>query len=437
VLLIYYLILLPPSGYQPGWPIEYTGSHLVSSGISFADIDGDGICEIITQIMYNFCEVGTLYVYDQNANLKWKFSNDTIIWLPAFGDIDNDGIDEMVVGTSKGIYAFNGDGSFVPDFPWLYPGCYCIDLTLADVDVDDSLEIVCFIDFPGDSAILGVFNVQGQPLPGWPITTPQYVYTHPAVADIDNDGYKEILYNTWLDSLYCYRYNGSIQAGFPVQSIMTPDCGPSEIVLCDIDHDNFIETLVGSCTPWADTGCLYIYRYDGTAQPGWPKYFSSHIVFHPDQYHFAVGDLDNDQEIEIVITGTGSTIRILDNTGSYLPGTGNWYSWGVMNPVIANIDFTPEKEIIGQAGNSHTTALTFNGQMCEGWPISTKGHVNYYNSLTVGDIDNDGLIEMGLVSGSGLTGLVVHVMKLVGAPGDIEWGCPYFDLQRTCYYRSQ
>jgi len=428
-------IQLPPICIMPGWPLSYTGEHVVSTGISFADINGNGNLEVIVPIMYGIEKSGTLYVYDHHAQELWRFSNDMIIWLPAFGDLDDDGVDEIIIGTQEGLYAFNGDGSLVSGFPLLFPGCYHIEVAIADVNADDSLDIICFVDFLGDSALLYVLSKDGQPLSGWPIVTPQYIYTHPAVADIDNDGYKEILYNTWLDSLHCYRYDGTIQSGFSVQSIFTSDCGPGEIILCDIDHDNFLEVFVGSCTPWGDTGCLYIYRHDGSNQPGWPKYFSDHIVFHPDQYHFAVGDLDNDQEIEIVITATGRPIRLLDRNGNYLPGSGKTHSWGAMNPVIANIDFTPEKEIIAQSGNNCTSAFYHNGEMCYGWPIRSQGSMNYYNSLTVADIDNDGFIELGVVTRALGIGISIHIWKLQGSPLEIEWGCPYFDLQRTCYYR--
>ncbi|MBN2621138.1 VCBS repeat-containing protein [candidate division WOR-3 bacterium] len=413
--------------------MSYPVEARVSTGLSFADINGDGNCEVLSQIMYTEDKIGTLFVYDHQANRLWTFSNDTIVWLPAFGDLDDDNIDEVIVGTSKGLYAFDGDGSLMPDFPISYPGCYCIEVSIADVNLDDSLDIIYFVDWDGDSVRLYVSDKHGQALPGWPITTPEYFYTHPAVADIDNDGYKEILYNTWADSLHCYRYDGSRQPGFPVPCLLTPECGPSEIILCDLDHDNYLEILIGSCTAWADTGCLYIYRHDGSMQPGWPVYFSENIVFHPDQYHFAVGDLNNDQDIEILITGTGSGLRILDRNGHYLPGSGQRYSWGAMNPVIANIDFTPEKEFVVQSGNGRTSAFYYNGELCKGWPIQSQGHVNYWNSITIDDIDNDGIIELGIVAGA--TGKILHVWDLHGSPVDIEWGRPYFDLQRTCHYR--
>jgi hypothetical protein len=126
-------------------------------------------------------------------------------------------------------------------------------------------------------------------------------------------------------------------------------------------------------------------------------------------------------------------MRILDRFGNYLPGSGQYYSRDALNPVIANIDYTPEKEFIVQSSWSRTTAFCYNGELCMGWPIQNQGGINWYNSITVDDIDNDGMLELGVLAG--WSGKTLHVWDIYGDPSEIEWGCPYFDIQRTCYYR--
>jgi hypothetical protein len=75
--------------------------------------------------------------------------------------------------------------------------------------------------------------------------------------------------------------------------------------------------------------------------------------------------------------------------------------------------------------------------MCHGWPIKSLGkQTNYFNEITVDDIDADGLIELGLViiGGNAPPRVYIHIWKLNGNPDEIEWGRSYYDLQRTCYF---
>jgi len=90
---------------------------------------------------------------------------------------------------------------------------------------------------------------------------PVHWFNHPAVADIDNDGTKEIIYNTWIDSLHCFRYDGTTQLGFPVESRLTPDCGISEVILYDIDDDTILfsaheDSLTGEDNQLREEVCL-------------------------------------------------------------------------------------------------------------------------------------------------------------------------------------
>lgn len=419
---------------MPGWPkyfsnVTYNLDYQSSAGISFADINGDDDLEVIVNFRYS--DGDTLFVFDYQGNLLWKH-RDNLIRFPAFADLDNDGVNEIIFGSASGLNVLKGDGSPMPNFPFSISNDWS-EVAIADVDGDDSLDIVFFAQRRYATAHLYIFNRRAEPLPGWPRVMPDFWFLHPGVADIDNDSKKEIVYNTWSDSLYCFRYDGTLQPGFPVENRFAEDwTNVSEVILCDVDNDNYSEIIIGSATLSADTGCLYIYRWDGSYQPGWPKSFSNHIVFAPLWYHFAVGDIDNDQEIEIVV-GLGRPLRILNCSGNYLPGACEWHSLGAQNPVIANIDFTPEKEIIAQSTKHRISAYYHNGEMCYGWPVKmVTQDINNFNNVTVDDIDNDGLIELGI-----LMTTYVYIWKLHGRPEDIEWGRPYYDLQRTCHYKRQ
>ncbi|MEO0185149.1 MAG: VCBS repeat-containing protein [candidate division WOR-3 bacterium] len=436
---------MPPISMMAGWPKTFEPLDPFwppTAGISFVDINGGGYLEVIGNFRYKSTSGDTLdslFAFDYMGNRLWAFYDGTVLHYPAFGDLDNDGANEIIFGSDKGINVLKGDGMQMPNFPFVFPNLSNSEVAVADVDGEGDLDIVFFAEiYNQDTTLLYVLDKNGLPLSGWPIVMPKYYFTHPAVGDIDNDGKKEIIYNTWNDSLYCFRYDGTIQPGFPVQNkvISDPLCGIGEVILCDIDNDNYVEIIFGSCTPWADTACLFIYRWNGSLQPGWPKYFSDHTVFHPTMYRFAIGDIDNDQKIDVVIPGTGRVMRLLDQNGDYLPGSCRWQSEGATNPLIANIDFTPEKEVICQSTNM-VFSFYSNLQVCYGWPMKAWGTVE---SHCVADIDGDGFIELGVITGywepgSPTASAYMYIWKLLGPASEIEWGHTYYDVGRTCHYQ--
>ena len=70
---------------------------------------------------------------------------DLVARTAVVGDVDNDGADELIVGTYSGLFAY----SMVTGAPkWTYNGSGAGDLVLAQLDADPALEIIVS-DFPG------------------------------------------------------------------------------------------------------------------------------------------------------------------------------------------------------------------------------------------------------------------------------------------------
>lgn len=308
--------------FEEGWPVSFGGPQPIT-----IDVNNDGYPEIVA------VHGNTLGIFSYKGVLLKSFTLDGSPWIgPSSADINRDGKPEIAVSTlltgsghMGSLYVFNADGlvwkkSLEPEWHL----CTVIE----DVNKDDYPEIIV----QTYNSKLFVVDYQGNLLPGWPQPFKDYdMYSNdcPAAADIDQDGYKEIIAGK------------SIDAGF----------NPGDI--------------------WRKyNGSISVYRFDGTLE--WEKtlvqespetkYFSRAVHSSP-----VVGDINNDRKREIVFAqdafnASSSTDRIyrnrftvLDETGGILPGwPQDTDSIGDLTegPVLADLDGDKKLEIIGHGKSS-------------------------------------------------------------------------------------
>ncbi|HET9482178.1 MAG TPA: S8 family serine peptidase, partial [Candidatus Polarisedimenticolia bacterium] len=129
---------------QEGWPVN-VGSAIISP-LSYADLDGDGLPEILVggtnTLVHVFRHDGTYFP-------GWPRSTSGIVFSsPSVGDIDGDGDSEVVVTTYLGamLYAWHHDGTGVSGFPVAVgsgPTAYMRgSACLVNLDADPALEII-------------------------------------------------------------------------------------------------------------------------------------------------------------------------------------------------------------------------------------------------------------------------------------------------------
>jgi hypothetical protein len=138
---------------RPAWPVELPESWGYTS-IALGDLNADGALEILvagsnSAHIYALDYTGSMLpgwpaVVDQQAASLNPYINQ----IHAVGDVDGDGLPEVVVGTLMGPYIFNQDGTRLPGAAPLrtntsslrcdYPGA----ASLSDVDGDDDVELV-------------------------------------------------------------------------------------------------------------------------------------------------------------------------------------------------------------------------------------------------------------------------------------------------------
>jgi len=298
----------------PGWPIQTKGSY---SRPSLSDIDGDGYLDAIIAGGGIETEYYHLCAYDYNGD---NLSGNWPAWvscpegMQAIGDIDNDGDLEIVVGTSywypsdtKGIYAFDHMGNIIDGWPVEVGKRFPTPITLADLDQDGDLEIMGSADY-------GYFNL--------------YVYHHngtKALEIIDGNGLYNEIVPTDLDGdndlelltvkngqVNAFHHDGQLVNEWPVSFDGIPGGGggsangePS-VVVGDIDGDCESEILISSNI--GTKNLIHAWNCDGTSVENFPI----EIIGGPfDSYAngaLALGDLDDDGDIEIVFVGYQQSI---------------------------------------------------------------------------------------------------------------------------------
>ena len=182
---------------------------------------------------------------------------------------------------------------------------------------------------------------------------------------------------------------------------------------------------------------VYVFQEDGSDFPGFPRYPGMSVTTEPVTSP-ALGDLDNDGQLEIVIAGNqdgdNSSLWAIDTNGTVmsgwpqaLPGSSEG------SPVLADINGDGNVDVIhGIGGGSETApnniyAFNPNGTPIDAFPIGLNGPC--MPSVTVCDFDFDG--DVDIVYGG--WDRLVHVWDMPYAfnPVKSPWRTFQGNVQRT------
>lgn len=193
--------------------------------------------------------------------------------------------------------------------------------------------------------------------------------------------------------------------------------GSTEVMLIDINKDNNLEYLV------ADASSVGIYDYNARLI----SKFYPYEAHYNQGINFAVGDLDGNGTLEI-ITGTknggGPHIRIFNSAGKLInPG---FFAYaknfrGGVDVAVGDLDGNGTMEIIagaGVGGGPHIRVFNKDGKLINpgffAYAENFRGGVN----VAVGDFDSDGRDE--IVSGAGFGGS--PQIKIFDQDGQLKLG---------------
>ena len=379
-----YVSVYNSTGYfEAGWPQRPITSELRGLGVYDLDGDGrleivvtGAVGSKVNTWVYDY--TGALRAgwpqLGNDSGYAWGVFNANA----ALGDLDNDGMGEIVVPSDVHyICAYERDGSQIPASAmyggkgWGKVGVWespTIELrgwgacdgqraesyrtnfadgpsVIADVNGDGSPEVVatgnvydCYAGYP-PSRYMGVYifnadrsrlNAGGYDWRNPPVDTGaplvedydviESVAPNPAVADLDGDGKKEILYASYDGRIHAFWLDKTEHGDWPY-AVNKPAEGlyrfASEPAVADLDNDGHAEVIFAS---WAEKG---------TGQTG-----RLHIV--------------DDQ---------GNVLHEVDLPAAF---GGNW-NGALAAPTLANIDGDPDLEVVLNTADSGVVAYDLPG----------------------------------------------------------------------------
>jgi hypothetical protein len=380
---------------MPSFPLTFASNttYKPMRGVALADLNGDGADEII--VTHN----EEINVVDGQGNILWTKSlvGGMAQYPAAIGDINNDGILEIVALTAYGnarggINIFDASGNFLLYMVTNNNPLICAPV-LADLNNDGTLEII----FNGRgkasasiSAGIHVWNLQGEELEGFPFEMPSTPAFTPTLADIDGDGFLEIFTAT-TSALYCVSHTGEML--YTVDGQEAYKYSYQSPLVVDLDG-NGEWSLVGACH--GDNPNHYVRdARTGEYRTGWPKPITNWTYSAPTVVKNADG-----HAIFMGMSGEGNVFYQYDADGNVAPGFPLNLSSGIEGFVsVADIDGDGENEIItdfnlmdGEEG--YIRAWEMDGtEVTEGFPLRPQG-LSYMNGANFGDIDGDGMLEL-------------------------------------------
>ena len=345
----------------PGWPVVFGDSEVRS--IAAADIDGDGIIEILVN-KTSSGPTTAVYELDGGFHPGWPQVNHDTCDPPApaeqcwdfggynqnigAGDFDLDGVLDVVSSYDAiGFGLFHGDGSPFPtdesfsdrvvtaveayhDLALSQQGWGSGDRSeftysppvVADIDADGDYEIILAGDHEhsdstaNQGTTLWVLNHDMTRPSGWDPpkdsgpnlnsdgpSGQNMVPTCPApsVGNLDGEAGLEIVYPSYDGKLYAYHHDGQVLWTYAFATSGTPYTGASEALIVDLNGDGIPEIVFNTFSSGA---------------PGEPDTPAHLIVLDANggELHKvelygrgsmaapAVGDVDGDGELELVIS---------------------------------------------------------------------------------------------------------------------------------------
>ncbi|MAJ33900.1 MAG: hypothetical protein CMF95_05115, partial [Candidatus Marinimicrobia bacterium] len=341
------------------------------------------------------------------------FVNDKVITELSSADLDNDDDNELVFGTKNGlVYGLdhNGNQLFVYEQSDSIIG-FC---SLSDVNNDSFFEII-FIATNDSTSKLHIIDYLGNDLEGFPIIIPKKIMAPAAIADIDMDGYSDIVFGAIDGAVYAIDISGNIKTGFPVYAL---DDIYSPPTLLNLDDNPELEIVLND-----NNGVIYLYNHNGSLinQFSTGSQLSSSI---------SVADLNRDGLIELIFSSSDSLLHAL--TISSETEISNWpislNGSSISESIIIDLDDDEDLEIITPSYNGYLNIFHHDGFPYHNFPYISQDSIK--SSASIQDLDNDGDYE--LIFGTNRNLNVLDINEIGGE--QYSWTSYRGNSMRTGFY---
>lgn len=294
-----------------------------ATGGDFADIDGDGLLDLIVS-EGNDMEPGYIRVYyNHNGILEEEAS--FISQYPQYyghlsaGDFNGDGWSDIAVskflGTARfdepgGVEVYLNEGGSLSSTPsWSWDGAYTFSLALGDMERDGDVDIAvavgeAYVNDPDTSFVL-CNDGTGLFFRCWEDEVPRYSFDV-AFADLNRDG--------WQDLIFAHQEEGhTIRWGTPEGFSTTPDWQAqgtgfegNTLDWGDINGDGLLDVVVSDNNQLGGAGVIR-----GWCGPSFMLCWTSQDEPQM-QSAIALRDIDRDGDLDLVAGSWWGALRIYE-----------------------------------------------------------------------------------------------------------------------------
>jgi putative cell wall-binding protein len=279
-------------GLQSIWSLEqdgvrhqgfpYYADDTVFSSAALVDVDGDGRRDIViggdsTPGPPVDWKGGMVRAIRGNGSLIWEYRVDDIVRSsPSVGDVNGDGRPDIVFGTgdsaggvdSVKVFALGLDGKLLPGWPQTTDGVTNASPTLADLDGDGRLDVVLgtfdSTHGRGKGGSVWAFDGQGRRLSGYPRASGGGVVLGSiSTVDLDGDGDQDVLVPTGAGVFAYGGDDGAPRFSLHVGKVSLQD----EVAVGDLDGNGRLDVVVAGTRP-DGTGLLSRWELPATSKLG-------------------------------------------------------------------------------------------------------------------------------------------------------------------------
>jgi FG-GAP-like repeat len=400
-----------------------------SSDIYALDVDQDGDKDLVSDIGDSFIEHwgftwmenldgnGTSWSIHDFADADQTFGFSSLFMI---GDIDNDGIEEIVtsyidtdpfsgeiLGQGIRTYFNDGSGNFVPSGSDLETEDWPRLVKLADLNQDGFLDVLYHYSITNNSGVNYIKWAEnnGAGIFGSPQTIAQNIesFQQFAAIDLDNDLDNDVIYTSYSDKkIFEISNNGNETFQAPVLFDVL-NSGPKFIAVGDFDlngSSDFIITDIRPGTSGVLKSDLLYYRNDnGTFDP------MQRLLYEASETEEVIwADLNSDgyQDVIGIANGIIYWFESVNGNGDYAPPKDLVNSInGVSHLVARDLDGDNDLDLVVNAAGSNRLGVLFNtdGQGTMGPYVNLGNNIKSYYHPVVMDIENDG--DLDIISASG------------------------------------